>query len=107
MAMMLEDTPRCMASHHDFDDLCIPHEEAYSCFIDDKTLTYSSSELKLDISTSSDGNVDHNLSAQISNTEIHTNLEYVHLVGTKDTRKTEVNLYDSGDSFINSPTSLP
>ena len=85
-----------MALHHDFDDLCIPHKEAYSCFIDDEMLTYSSLELDLDISTSSDGNVDHNLSARISNTEICTNLEYAHLVGTKDTRKTEVDLYNSG-----------
>ena len=97
MAMVLEDTPRCINSHHDFNDLCISsfHEEAYSCFIDDEALAYSPPELNLDISTSSNGNVDHNLGAWISNMEIHTSLEYVYLVGRKDTR-TEVDLYDSG-----------
>ena len=97
MVMMLEDTPQCMCSHQDFDDLCIDllYEEAYSCFIDDEALAYSLPELDPDIS-SFDGNVDHSLSAWISNMEICTNLEYAHLVGTKDTCKGEVDLYDSG-----------
>ena len=97
MAMVLEDTPRCMNLHHNFNDLCISsfHEEAYSCFIDDEVLAYPPPELDLDISTSSDGDVNHNLSTQISNIEICTSLEYAYLVGRKDTQ-TEVDLYDSG-----------
>ena len=97
MAMMLEDTPQCMCSHQDFDNLCINslYEEAYSCFIDDEALTYSLLELDPDIS-SFDGDVNHNLSTWISNMEICTNLEYAHLVGTKETRKAKVDLYDSG-----------
>ena len=82
-------------SDNDSDDLDIDSdsEEAYSCFIEDNTLTFNPLELDSDISTLSDDNA-----TRINDTEVHTSLEYAYLVGTKDSnaRNIEVDLYNSG-----------
>ena len=58
--------------------------------------TRTTPELIPDISTLSDGDIDHYLGTRISDAEVCTSLEYVYLVGTKDSQKIEVDLYDSG-----------
>ena len=70
--------------HDDFeDDWCC--EEAYSCFIDEEPFTnYAGQGLTA-------GNEHIHIPIDIS-----TNYEYAYLVGTSDTRKLEVDLYDSG-----------
>ena len=99
MAMVLDDMVLDDTSESNFDDVGNDldsdwsYEEAYSCFIEDNSLTYDPLELDSDLSTLSD-----NDTAQINDTEVHTSLEYAYLVRTRDAnaRKIEMDLYDSG-----------
>ena len=80
--------------HDDLDDDWCP-EEAYSCFIDED-LTFD--HIAPDISNSLGAEEDFNAGNEHINipTNISTNFEYAYLVKTTDTRKLEVDLYNSG-----------
>ena len=90
-------------SEDDYDDLDIDlcYEEAYSCFIDNDTFPTSPSDPDFDISTESDGideaiSANQGLNAEVNYNNFDTSFDYAYLVGSSDTRKTEVDLYDSG-----------
>ena len=80
------------------DDSC---GEAYSCFIEDDMCIDSPPKPNVDMSDLFDGidemlATDQNMDAQPDDTGIRAGLEYAYLVGTEETRNTEVDLYDSG-----------
>lgn len=91
MAMVFDDHLEEVSYNHS-DDLVVDshYEAAYSCFIEDETLTDCLLEHDLDISRFLDGvdevfDVDHDLSAIPDDLKICTSFDYAYLVGMDET----------------------
>ena len=100
MAMVLDDMVLDNTSESNYDDVGNDldsdwsYEEAYSCFIDDDAPALHISDPCNSVDEALDA--DQGLDAGNEHINFSTNFEYAYLVGTSNTRKLEVDLYDSG-----------